>query len=292
MRKIQLHCLLLLLVSLFSGHVFAGAPEKVEVFVSIPPQKWIGEQIGKELVNIHVLVDKGQEPHVFEPRPRQILALSRAALFFGVDLEFEHVIRGRLEMTSPHLRMVDTTAGVKRIPMQADSHGHGATLDPHVWLSPENMKSMAASMTKALAYEDPQHRRDYEANLAELNRKLDALDQEIAERLAPFAGASFFVFHPAFGYFAHSYKLHQEAVETGGKSPTPKVLSALINKARAKGVKVIFVQPQFDPKSASVVAAAIGGKVVPLNPLAEDVGENLKIMADRIAQALESREQK
>jgi len=249
-------------------------------------------------------VDNGQEPHTFEPRPTQILDFSRASLFFGVGLEFEQEIMRRLGQNSPDLRIIDTTEGIHKIAMEMSGHEHKGeqekgesqrhriAFDPHVWLSPQNLKIMAANMAAALATEDPEHRRDYENNLQALNRKLDSLDQEISGMLAPFYGASFFVFHPAFAYFGQSYHLQQVAVETGGKSSTPRQLSLFIRRARAEGVKVIFVQSQFDSKSAAVVAAAIGAKVVALDPLAEDVEKNLKIMAERIVQAMVSEEKR
>jgi zinc transport system substrate-binding protein len=51
--------------------------------------------------------------------------------------------------------------------------------------------------------------------------------------------------------------------------------------------KVIFVQPQFSKKSAGLVAEAIGGKVVAMDPLARDVISNLEKMARTVAGALE-----
>ena len=56
--------------------------------------------------------------------------------------------------------------------------------------------------------------------------------------------------------------------------------------ARADGVRIIFVQPQFDSKSADAVARAIDGVVVPMDPLARDVLKNLQDMATKIASAL------
>ena len=158
--------------------------------------------------------------------------------------------------------------------------------DPHVWLSPVNLKIMAANMAQTLCDRDPQNCTAYTANLDKVNLELEVLDQMIADQLQPYAGEKFFVFHPSFGYFSKRYGLQQEAVEVEGKTPTPKQLSALINEAKADGVKVIFVQPQFDPRSGQAIAAAIGGEVVPLDALAEDVEENLKTIAARIRTAL------
>ena len=90
-------------------------------------------------------------------------------------------------------------------------------------------------------------------------RELDGLDARIRRALRPFRGQTFYVFHPAFGYFADAYGLRQKSVETEGKSPTPRQLLALIKQARAEGVKIIFLQPQFDRRAADAVATALGG---------------------------------
>ncbi|MEN8190132.1 MAG: hypothetical protein ABFS19_09820, partial [Thermodesulfobacteriota bacterium] len=52
--------------------------------------------------------------------------------------------------------------------------------------------------------------------------------------------------------------------------------------ARKDGARTIFTQPQFDPKSGEAIARAIGGQVVPLNPLAEDVMANIAGIAEKI----------
>jgi zinc transport system substrate-binding protein len=270
----------------------------VEVFVSIPPQKWLSDRIGGEHLTTGVLVRKGQEPHTFEPTPKLVEALTRSRLYFTVGLEFEEQVIAKIKQSSANLKIVDSVAGIEKMAMEehdheeeGQHHGHGhandqAGLDPHVWLSPVNLKIMAAEMAKAFIAADPQHGSAYTANLDQLNRELDELDRKIAAQLQPYAGATFFVFHPSFGYFAKRYGLQQEAVEVEGKSPTPKQLSDLIAEARADGVKVIFVQPQFDPHSGQAVATAIGGDVVPLDALAEDVIGNLETIAARISAAL------
>jgi zinc transport system substrate-binding protein len=291
MTSRPLQVLLFFFCFLSPAQLFAANASEFEIFVSIPPQRWLGEQLGDGLIKVHLLVEKGQEPHGFEPAPRKIQALSRSRLLFTAGMEFEQELTRRLQTGSPQLRIVDTSKTIQKIQLQGAAHAHRETLDPHVWLSPPNLKSMAAVMAAALIEEDPDHEHVYRKNLWLLNSLLDDLDQDIAKKLAPYRGASFFVFHPAFGYFAHRYQLQQIAVETGGKSPTPKQLFGLIRKAKADGVRVIFVQPQFDPRSAESVATAIGGKVVPLDPLAENAVRNLGDMASEVAQALEKRKE-
>lgn len=276
----------------------AGGYAAVEVFVSIGPQKRLAESVGKELAHVEVLVKENQNPHSFEPTPRQVAALSQAKIWFTLGMEFEQQLVRKVRAVAPGLRIVDMAQHVEKLPMTAGEREHDhegqtaghdnrqSVVDPHVWLSPANLRVMAGTVADTLAGIDSPHAAAYTDNLKAAERELAELDQQISRRLAPFKGASFYVFHPSFGYFAKSYGLVQEPVEIGGKSPGPRQLSALVARAKADGVKVIFVQPQFDPKSAQAVAAAIGGEVVPLDALSENVTANLRAMAIKIEAAL------
>jgi len=109
--------------------------------------------------------------------------------------------------------------------------------------------------------------------------------------LAQLAGADlahnrFMVFHPAFGYFAAAYGLSQLAIEEEGKEPGPARLAALIATARREGIKVLFVAPQFSRKSAQTIAAAIGGRVAAIDPLAADWPAGMQAIAAAFRGAL------
>ncbi|HPE46646.1 MAG TPA: zinc ABC transporter substrate-binding protein, partial [Deltaproteobacteria bacterium] len=91
-----------------------------------------------------------------------------------------------------------------------------------------------------------------------------------------------YVFHPAFGYLADAYGFSQVSVEAGGKEPSARQLAHLVSRARAEGVRVVFVQPQFSRKNAQAVARAIRGAVVPIDPLPEDYIGEMKKMARTI----------
>jgi zinc transport system substrate-binding protein len=270
---------------------------RLPVVAGVPPLAYLVEQIGAEHVKVDVLVQPGQDPHTFEPTPQQIVALAHAAVFFKIDMPFETVLLEKVREGNPRLRIVDATRGVKKRPMDAPccaeretghhepETGHGEP-DPHVWLSPPLLKTLAANIAAALAVADPPHHRDFERNLAALVDRLDALHRRVQRVLAPYRGHSFYVFHPGFGYFADAYGLRQEAVEAGGHSPTPPELRTLIERARADRVKAIFVQLQYAPQSAQVVAEAIGGRVVVINGLAKDVLADIEDIATKVAAAM------
>jgi zinc transport system substrate-binding protein len=262
------------------------------VFADIPPLAYLTQRVGGPLVCVDVLVQPGQDPHVFEPSPRRILALGKAKLLLKIGLPFEDRLVEKIAERQPDLTVVDAARGIQKRSMtgaEEQGHDHAGQPDPHVWLSPPLLKVLAANVAAALAQVDPAHAGDYAQNLADLDAEIDALHARIARTLSPYRGQSFYVFHPAFGYFGDAYGLRQEAVELEGKSPAPRQLRALIQRAQSEGVRIIFVQPQFDPRSAQAVAEAIGGAVVPLDPLAKNVLENLDEVAMKIAASREEK---
>ncbi len=265
----------------------------IPVFVSIPPQKYFVERIGGPHVHVSVLVPPGQSHHSYEPTPRQVVDLSRARVFFCIGLPLERQIVGKATAAVKTLRVVETQAGIELAANPDHDHDHdhgdhdcGGELDLHTWMSPRLVKIQARHIAAELVRLDPDRAADYERNLTAFEADLDDVDARIAVALEPLKGREFYVFHPAFGYFAQDYGLKQVAVETGGKQPTARQLERLIARARESGVKLIFVQPQFARQSAEAVAEAIGGAVLPMDPMAEDYLSNLLDIAAKIQQAL------
>jgi zinc transport system substrate-binding protein len=273
----------------------AYAAEPIEAFAGIPPVAYLVERIGGDRVHVDVLIQPGQDPHTFEPAPKQIQALGKAKLFFKVGMPFENQLVEKIRAINPRLIVVDTAAGIEKRHLSTEhaagdapngvehSHGHSADgLDPHVWLSPPLVKIQAANIGLALTKIDPAGEAFFKKNLLRLHQELDALDAKIRLALKPYAGQTFYVFHPAFGYFGDCYHLKQEAIEAGGKQPSPKQLRGLIQQAKSENARIIFIQPQFDRHSAQTVADAIGGRIVTINDMEKDIHANLQDIANKI----------
>jgi zinc transport system substrate-binding protein len=311
--------------------------DKLPVFVTIAPQKYFVQQIGKDLVDVQVMVHPGADPHTYEPKPQQMVAVSKAKLYFAVGIEFEEAKLGKITATNPQIKVIHTDHGIEKRAMEVhhhhdnhaakhhddhaaehhddhaaehhetDSHeaGHDheksdhhgkeehdtdhhehAGLDPHIWLSPPLVKIQARTILSALQAADPQHRSVYEANFKAFTARIDQLDADLKKTFAGKKGLQFIIFHPAWGYFAHAYGLKQVPIEIEGKDPKPAQLKKLIQRARKKGIKVVFVQPQFSKQSAEVVAREIGGQVAFVDPLAEDWMANLRQVADKFQAAM------
>lgn len=270
-------------------------PEKLTVAVSILPQAHFVERVGGERVRVIVLVGPGQSPHAYEPTPKQVAELAGAQAYFTIGVEFERGILPRLRSSFPKLRIVDTRAGVPLRTMTRTEtstecdhghdhgyHDHQGTPDPHIWLSPRLVRIQAQTIGDALAALDPPGAETYRRKLADFQADLDRLHDRLEAAFAGLKGREVFVFHPAFGYFLDEFGLRQIPVEIEGKEPTARQLATVIERAKAAGVRVIFVQPQFSRKSAEAVAEAISGVVVPLDPLARDFTANLEDIAAKI----------
>ncbi len=288
----------ILTVTVPLGHSALPASDDIHtpvvVFVSILPQAYFVDRIGGPHVDTRVLIPPGQSPHAYEPTPRQMVGLAAATVYFRIGLPFEDQLLPRIEDLAPALKIVDVGRGIPRRAMNGDHQAgtyeeSGAArglADPHLWLDPRLAKVQARHTCDGLSKVDPAHSPDYEANLDSLVADLDRLDTEIAETLASVSVRGFYVFHPAFGYFADAYGLEQIPVEIDGKEPGARDLAALIQRAREDGVKIILVQPQFSPRTAEAVAREIGGAVVPVDPLAYDYVANLRSIAESVRRAL------
>ncbi|RJQ49248.1 MAG: cation ABC transporter substrate-binding protein [Desulfobacteraceae bacterium] len=283
------------------------AVDRIPVFVSIVPQKYFVQQIGGDLVDVHVMVQPGANLHAYEPRPKQMADLSKARVYFAIGDPSEHAWLKKVAAASPKMRVVHTDHGIEKIPMtthhnhdeegehnEKEQAGHGrdegqgkpGNLDPHIWLSPPLVKIQARTILNALQEIDSLHRTIYEVNYNQLVSGIDELDAQLKATFAGKQGLQFMVFHPAWGYFADAYGLEQVPIEIEGKDPKPAQLKALIEHAREKGIKVVFVQPQFSAKSAEVVAREIGGQVAFADSLAEDWMASMREVAEKFKAAL------
>jgi len=287
-------------ILVFSGAAGSKSQEiKVSVFVSILPQAYFLDRIGGQYVEVEVLVGEGQSPATYEPTPKQMARLASAKAYFCIGVPFEKGIMRKIEQSYKKLMVVETQKGIpyRYLAGHEDDHdkkgnekkhranGH-KTPDPHIWMDPKLIKIQAQNIHNALCSLDSVHSKEYTKNMQELMADLDLIDKRIAQALAPIKGKNMYVFHPAFGYFADSYGLKQVPIEIEGKEPGAKQLAYIIDRAKKERVKVIFVQPQFSTKSAKAVAKAIGGAVVPINPLSRDYLANLDKIASAIEQGL------
>jgi zinc transport system substrate-binding protein len=289
----RIACSIILIAGVMALYPLDGdASSKLSVYVSILPQKYFVQQICKELADVQVMVPAGANPATYEPKPRQMVAISKARIYFSIAVPFENAWLKKIAGTNPDMAVIPTDRGIQKLPMAVHRHHeeqappeHG-TLDPHIWLSPPLVMIQARTILEAMQAVDPVHRSVYESNFRAFISQLSDLDAELRGIFTGSAGRQFMAFHPSWGYFAQAYGLKQVPIEIEGKEPKPAHLRELIEHAREDGIQAVFVQPQFSARSAKLIAGEIGAQVIIADPLAEDWAENLRAVARKFESAL------
>lgn len=291
-----------------NGKTEAGNAQPI-IAVSILPQSYFVERIGGDSVQSLVLVGPGQNPHSYEPSPKQMEELSRASAWILSNTDFEIGLKPKIASLYPSLLIVDGTEGVQFRMLEAHNHeeehdtetaahvsatettasgssGQTMEMDRHTWLGRENAKIMARHIKDTLTKLLPENAALYESRYNALAGEIDSLFNQLDADLAPLRGTKVFVFHPAFGYFFDEFGIQQEAIETGGKEPSAQTLAQIIQEAKAEQVRVIFVQAQFPTTAAKTIAESLNAQVVPLDPLAADWMNNIKLMGEALKKTI------
>lgn len=248
------------------------------ITVSIPPQKYFVEQIAGDLFQVNVMLAPGSSPADYEPTPQQVEALSQAKYYFYVGhLGFEKSWMKRFDKAAPGVEFISCSKGIDLLRGDVahhhheDDHGHdhGGT-DPHIWTSPENVKTISRNIAATLSADFPEHAASFEENLHHFIARIDTLDNYIRSTITDTIAHSFMIFHPSLSYYARDYHLEQLSIEYEGKSPSTAHMKKMIDQAEEKSINTIFVQTQFETTKANAIAKAIGAKVETVDPLSED----------------------
>lgn len=262
----------------FMGTKVAIKNQRIDVAVSVLPQAQVVERVGGERVRVTVMIPPGKSPQTYSPSPEQLRRFAVAKLYFKVGhplFPFESAHFDRLIKVNKDILVVDGGESGKLLPH-----------DAHLWLSTGFVAGHVRLIRDALIKIDPDGKRFYKENARAFLEEIEALGRELKRRLGPYRGRKFFVYHPAWGYFAREFDLVQRALQKHHKAPGPKDMERFIKELQEENAKIIFVQKQFDQRHADIVARAIGGEVKALDPLARDWLNNMRKVGRKIEKAL------
>jgi len=250
------------------------------ITVTIEPQRYFAEQLADSLFRIECMVPAGTSPETYDPTPAQMANLSRSKAYFRIGyIGFENAWLNRLKQNFPQIPFFDNSQGISLI---TSEHSHDGGFDPHTWSSPKSARLIVQNMYEALIEIDPANKNRYAANLQQLLEQIDFIDNKITHLLRNSSQKAFIIYHPALTYFARDYGLTQYSIEADGKEPSPEQLKTLMESAKEKGIKTVFVQQEFDRKNAELVAKGTGCRLIVINPLSYDWEKEML----HIAQAL------
>ncbi|GAA6200466.1 zinc ABC transporter substrate-binding protein [Aquicoccus sp. SU-CL01552] len=264
--------------------VRADETAPLRVTVSLLPMQAMVEAIGGPHVTATVMVPPNVHPRTFEPSPMQMAALESSDIYIAMGVPHERNWMPQVKAARPDMPVLNFIEHVqtRTITGRSGANAGGEMPDPHIWMGPKQLRTMAAVLRDALIELRPESTDDFKANTAAWLARLDAADADAKARLAPYKGRAFLVYHPAFGYLGDAYGLRQMAIEEQGMEPGPRRIAATIEAARDQEIGTIFVQGGYSEDEARTIAAEIGADVVPLPTLPEELIGNLTFLTTLI----------
>ena len=263
------------------------------ISVSILPERYFVERIAGDRVKVNVMVPPGANPASLDLNTRQLQALHDSRLYFAIGhLPCEINMLYPLLESGKGPRLVKLSDGLQLEEGSCGSHEHTGEqrlpgMDPHVWMSPANTRIMAGKIYETLAECFPGDKDLFMRNYRQFLTEIDSIDREARRIVSSKKHKTFLIYHPALTYFAKEYGMRQISIENEGKEPNPAHVKAIVDTCRAQNIRVVFIQNQFDISNATTIAQEIGGKVIPIDPLAENWEEEMKRLLDIINQEME-----
>ena len=267
----------------FNSEISITENSKLQIITSATFLNEFSQNVGKEMIDVTLLVPMGADPHDWEPTIRDRERLQKADVIIVNGMGYEHWL-GSFDSNDNQGILVDTSNGISTLDSEKhddhakedDHDGHEEedknnheNLDPHIWLNPVYAQLQVKNIANALSNSDPTNKNYYQSNAAIYNKELDLLDSKIRTELSG-CKTDFITFHNAFSYFSEEYGLTQHTIISSNDSHgevTPQTLENIISLARELNIKVIFAEESTSTKTSQVIADEIGGKVLVLSPL-------------------------
>ena len=291
-----------LLASTFLFTSTAVATADVKVVASIKPVHSLVASVMQGVSEPSLLVKGAGSPHTYSLKPSQAKELQAADIVFWMSHDLEAFLENSIESIAKNAKVVSLmdSHGLMKLNFRKggafDAHDHGHDdhgddkhddhghdkhddhghdeVDPHVWLDPQNAKSLVHEIEEHLAKIDPSNAAKYEANAKAVMKKLDALTKEIEADLKPIRERGYVVFHDAYQYFEKRFGVSA----VGSITVSPEVLpgaervSELRDKVKSLNASCVFSEPQFEPKLVKTITENTDASTGVLDPL----GTNIK----------------
>ena len=267
--------------------------EKLLVYASFYPMYDFAKNIGKDKINLKLMIPPGVEAHDWEPTAKLMGEMEKADVFIYNGLGIEPWAE-KMTASIENEQLIIVEASQDMDLLKAEEHEenedeeeeeeHGE-YDPHVWLNPMNAMKQAENIKNAFVKADEANKDFYEANFKEFSDKLKALDDKYKQELRDIKRKEIVVAHAAFGYLTNRYGIEQVAIT--GLSPQGEPSAAkmveITKFAKEHNLKYIFFETLTSPKLAQVLANEAGAQTLVLNPLEGLTQEEINAGKDYIA---------
>jgi zinc transport system substrate-binding protein len=278
MRKRTYALVAILVVIILVGTVFAlyfsnnttpSTSSKLKVLATFYPIYDFAQNVGGDKITVSLLVPETVDVHDFEPTPSSIAAVSSAnvLIYSGAGLEpwIQNVITSA---GNPNLITVDTSQGITLLPVSPQFQQGNRTIDPHIWLNPENAKQQVNNILQGLIKADPADSQYFTTNANAYEAKLDELNTEAINATTNTATKTFITFHEAFAYFAKQYNVTQLSIlGPFEEEPTPTDIQNVITSINQHHLKYVGYESLENPAISQSISSQTNATLINMNPI-------------------------
>jgi zinc/manganese transport system substrate-binding protein len=220
------------------------------------------KQVGKDKVDVTVLVGPQADAHSFEPSPKDNIVLANAAIVFENGLHFEPWLDKLYTSSSSKAQRINVSEDVETIEI---NHAGNTETDPHIWQDVSNAMIMVEHIKNALISIDPSNSQYYEDNAQDYLAKLGDLNETIIDALKDISDEKrkLVTSHDTLGYFAKRYDFKivgaaYQSATTEASDPSAASIAELVEKIKAEGVRAAFIENFGHAKVISAIAKEAG----------------------------------
>lgn len=206
--------------------------------------------------------------HDFQLQSDDMKSMEKASVFIinGAGMEsFMDKVTSEL----PKLNIIDSSKGVDIMQLDGEKNSH-------TWVSVTNYIKQVENVTEGLINLDPQNASKYKSNSITYIKELEILKNKMHNSLDKVTNRDIITFHDAFPYFAKEFGFNIVSVinREPESEPSAQEIADTIEIVKDKGVKCLFVEPQYPDTAAQTIANETGAKLYTLDPAVS--GDNSK----------------
>ncbi len=274
------------------GRHQASTSGKPVLAASVFPVAELVHRVAGDRWQVVTLLPPGYSPHGYTILPVSALGLQKAKVLFAVGPGLDQWAVQAAKAATGHRKIVllgevlhlpaqgesasaaqgqaavehDEHADVEADGEHAENERHGE--DPHIWLDPVLAEKIVDVIASVLSEQDPTHRDFYQHNAAATKKDLAVLNDEYRSGLANCRTRTLVVFHPAYGYLARRYDLHQVAL-MGLGGVTPARMEQVASLIHDEHVRAVYREPQYESRWIEAIGRQTGAKVLVLDPMGQ-----------------------
>lgn len=254
--------------------------DKLTVYTTVYPLQYLASQIGGTYVDAHSVYPAGSDAHSFDPTQKDMMNIADSDLFFYIGLGMEGFVdKAKQSLKNENVKFVVTTDNLHLPTMSheeedheheedEDGHDHG-DINPHVWLDPNYMITMAATVRDNLSKELPAQKETFNKNYEKVISQLKTLNTDYKKMADTAKHKDFVTAHAAYGYWEKEYGLKQIPIAgiSTSDEPSQKKLTTIVNTIKSEKIPYILLEQNTNSKIADVIQKETDTKTLKLHNL-------------------------